>query len=221
MRETTGRFVCVSIYAIAMAFLEAAVVAYLRALLDIGDDHVSLGPYVAIEVGREVATLVMLVTVGWMAGRHGVERWAYGLFAFGVWDVAYYAWLRVLLGWPATLLDWDVLFLIPLRWWGPVLSPVLIAVLICVSAVLAVVRVRGGQRLAFTPVRVGAILGGGLLALYVFMSDALDALLAGRADWATLRPSPFKWPLFLVALALMALPSLAATWPRLSPARRE
>jgi hypothetical protein len=119
----------------------------------------------------------------------------------------------VLTDWPASLLDWDVLFLLPLRWWGPVLSPVLIAALICIAAVLAVVRVARGGRLGFTPARLTTALLGGLLALYVFMSDSLHALLAGRTDWDTLRPESFQWPLFLIALTLMAAPGLIATWP--------
>src|SRR5512137_84183 len=101
------RFVWVAIYAAAMAFLEAVVVAYIRRLLTITPDHVSLGPYVQMEIWREVATLVMLVAVGWLAGRWAGERWAYGLFAFGWWDIWYYVWLKVLLDWPRTLLDWD------------------------------------------------------------------------------------------------------------------
>jgi len=134
-------------------------------------------------------------------------------FAFGLWDIGYYVWLRVLIGWPATLLDWDILFLIPLRWWGPVLAPVLIAALICVCAALAVVRAEHGQALIVTRGQAGAMLLGSLLALYVFMSDALHALLIGRSDWNSIRPSSFDWPLFLMALALMALPALRATVP--------
>ena len=190
------------------------VVAYIRELLTITNDYVSLGPYVRMEIWREVATIAMLVAVGWMAGCSRLGRWAYGLFAFGLWDIFYYVWLWVLLGWPETLLDWDTLFLAPLPWWGPVLSPVLVAALICVVAVLAVVRTGRGARLEVPPARVGIVASGGLLALYVFMSDSLYALLQGRSDWATLRPGPFKWPLFLVALALMALPSLVTVWPR-------
>lgn len=213
MRDAYKRFLWVSAYAIAMAFLEAVVVAYIRRLLYITENQVSLGPYVRMEICREAATVVMLVAVGWLAGRARLDRWAYGLFAFGLWDIGYYVWLKVLLGWPETLLSWDVLFLIPLRWWGPVLSPALIAALICVTAVLAVTRTERGERPAVTPARVGTVALGGLLALYVFMSDSLHALLGGRLDWDTLRPGPFKWPLFLIALALMALPSLAAVWP--------
>ena len=213
MRETGKRFLWVSAYAIAMALLEAVVVAYIRGLLHVTAEHVSLVSYGTMEIWREAATIVMLVAVGWMAGRDRLERWAYGLFAFGLWDIWYYVWLRVLLGWPRTLLDWDVLFLIPLRWWGPVLSPVLVAALICATAVLAVLRTERGQQPGVTPARVAVVASGGLLALYVFISDSLHALLRGQPDWATIRPGPFKWPLFLVALALMALPSLATVWP--------
>jgi hypothetical protein len=116
MNDTGRRFLWVSAYAIAMAFLEAVVVVYLRGVLQITNDHVALGSYFTLEIWREVATLAMLTSVGWLAGRRRLERWAYGLFAFGVWDIFYYVWLKVLIGWPATLLDWDVLFLVPLRW---------------------------------------------------------------------------------------------------------
>lgn len=214
MKDIGKRFLWVLVFAVAMAFLEAAVVVYIRGLLDLSNGHVSLGPYVRVEMGREAATLVMLVAVGWLAGRTKVQRWAYGLFAFGLWDIAYYAWLKVLLDWPDTLLDWDVLFLLPLRWWGPVLSPVLIASLVCLTAVLAVVRVERGVPLDITRPRVALGVAGALLALYVFISDSLHAWLQGQLDWATLGPTPFKWPLFLLALALLAWPSLAASWPK-------
>jgi hypothetical protein len=49
------------------------------------------------------------------------------------------------------------------------------------------------------------------MALYVFISDSLHALLQGRSDWDTLRPQPFQWTLFLVALVLIAVPGLMAT----------
>jgi hypothetical protein len=218
MNKATQRFLWISVYAVAMALLEAVIVVYIRALLDVTADHVSFGPYLRMELWREVATIVMLIAVGWMAGRHSIDRLAYGMFAFALWDIAYYAWLRVLIDWPRTLLDWDILFLIPLRWWGPVLSPILIAGLICTTAVLAVTQMERGERPRIIPAQVGTALSGAVLALVVFMSDSLRALAAGRSDWNDLRPGAFNWPVFLVAFALMALPSLVTTWPgRTSP----
>jgi hypothetical protein len=202
----------VSAYAVAMAYLEAAVVVYLRALLHIDLTHVSLGHYFNIELGREAATIVMLVAVGWVAGRELQDRLAYGAFAFGLWDIWYYIWLAVLVGWPETLFDWDILFLIPLRWWGPVLSPVLIALLLCIIGIFVIVRTERRDKVEFTNVRLVALALGGLLALYVFMADAIGALVRGNVGWDG-RPSAFNWPRFLLAMALMAVSSLRATWP--------
>ena len=58
----------------------------------------------------------MLATVGSAAGRTAVGKFAFFLFLFGVWDIFYYIWLKVFLHWPASLLTWDVLFLIPVPW---------------------------------------------------------------------------------------------------------
>jgi len=212
MSETGKRFLWVSVYAVAMAYLEAAVVVYLRALLHIDLTHVSLGHYFNIEVGREAATIVMLVAVGWVAGRELQDRLAYGAFAFGLWDIWYYIWLAVLVGWPETLFDWDILFLIPLRWWGPVLSPVLVALLLCIVGIFVIVRIEQRDKVEFTTARLVALALGGLLALYVFMADAIGALMRGNMGWDG-RPSTFKWPLFLLAIVLIAVPGLRATWP--------
>jgi hypothetical protein len=49
---------------------------------------------------------------------------------------------------------------------------------------------------------------GGFLALYVFMADAIWLVMAGggTAQLRELLPQWFNWPLFLIALVLMALP---------------
>ncbi len=57
--------------------------------------------------------------------------------AFGVWDIFYYVFLKVMCDWPRSLFDWDILFLLPLPWWGPVLAPVSIALLMIVWGTLA------------------------------------------------------------------------------------
>jgi hypothetical protein len=213
MKATLMRFLWISLYAIAMALVEAAIVVYLRGLLIITDDRVALGSYEQMEIWREAATMLMLLAVGWLAGRRRSERVSYSLFAFGMWDIWYYIWLRVMIQWPATLLDWDILFLIPLRWWGPVLAPTLIAALICVTTFLAVIRLEQGRDLAFSPLRVAMIGAGGLLALYTFMEESVTALVRGQAYWNVVYPDRFNWPLFLAGLALMAVPGLLAAGP--------
>ena len=197
-----------------MAWVESAAVLYLRTLVN------RLEPYqpnplpIAGTLGgtewvREAATLVMLLTVGWLAGRTGRSRFGYFVAAFGVWDIFYYVFLIPLTGWPHSLLDWDILFLLPLPWWGPVLAAVMIAGLMIVGGgVLACHDERGGPPLWPSTGSLWLSGIGVALALYVFMADAIHAVRHGESIQAIL-PVAFNWPLFLVAWALMALPAVA------------
>jgi hypothetical protein len=200
----------VGLFAIAMAYLESAVVVYLRRIYGISDLILSVPPFDpqigAIELGRELATLVMLLTVGWVAGRKFQSQLGLAIFAFGVWDIFYYIWLRVFIGWPRTLLDPDLLFLIPLPWWGPVLAPVLIAALMIAGGVLAVINDdRRQTTVRLQPAEWAVFIAGNLAMLYAFMSDALAALPADTQTLSQLRPSEFNWPVYLVGFAVLAL----------------
>jgi hypothetical protein len=220
----TRRLGWVAIFALAMAYAEAAVVVYLRRIYGITDlvrDVAAYDPALAaVEAGREAATLVMLVAAGLAAGRSRQARLGFALFAFGLWDILYYAWLRVLIGWPRTLLDQDILFLIPLPWWGPVLAPVLIALLAAAGGALAVVHDDRGRVLRPGPAGWCALGAGMLAALYAFMADALRALPASPEALSRLRPTAFNWPLYSAGLLAMAF-SLwrAARWTSRRPAR--
>src|SRR5260370_7926441 len=78
-------------------------------------------------MGREAATIVMLAAIA-LAGADNAGQWAAAFaIAFGTWDIAFYAFLKLLLDWPASLLTWDILFLIPIPWVGPVLAPVIVS----------------------------------------------------------------------------------------------
>ena len=137
-----------TLFSVAMGYLEAVVVVYLRELYYPAGFRFPLvsmrSDLVAIELGREAATLVMLAGVGVMFGRNGTERLAGFLYAFAVWDLGYYLSLKVTLGWPATLLDWDLLFLIPVPWVGPVLAPCVLSATMIALAGGLLYRQRGG-----------------------------------------------------------------------------
>lgn len=200
----------VGLFAIAMAYLESAVVVYLRRIYGISDLILHVPPFDpqigAIELGRELATLIMLLTVGWVAGKKFKSRLGFAVFAFGLWDIFYYIWLRVFIGWPRTLLDPDLLFLIPLPWWGPVLAPVLIAALMIAGGVLAVINDdRRQTTVRLQPAEWAVFIAGNLAMLYAFMSDALAALPADTQTLSQLRPSEFNWPVYLVGFAVLAL----------------
>jgi hypothetical protein len=169
-----------------------------------------LGP---VELVREAATLVMLLTVGMLAGPTARTRLGYTAVAFGVWDVFYYVFLKVIYDWPTSLFDWDVLFLLPLPWWGPVLAPISIAGLMIVWGTLVT------QRAVKPPARSAASTFcwrlnwlGIALALYVFMADALRTVPQGIDATRTVLPIDFNWPVFVAALVLMAAPIAHIAW---------
>jgi hypothetical protein len=205
------RWITVATYAVAMALLEAAVVTYLRTFLDRIDPY-QPGPLpvpawlLRIELAREVATVVMLGAVAWLAGGNLRTRFGYFLAAFGLWDIFYYAFLAPLSGWPASLLDWDVLFLIPLPWWGPVLAPICIAVLMILCGTLITQFGKGENALWPAPIPWALSIAGALAALYVFMADALHAPEWTEEALVNLLPVAFNWPLFVIALLLMSAP---------------
>ena len=141
-KSTWRRWFAVVVFAIAMAWVESAVVYYLRTHIDRLEPHQAnplplIGALGPVELVRELATMIMLLTVGLLAGRTWRERFGYTFIAFGVWDIFYYGFLKVMCGWPHSLLDWDILFLLPLPWWGPVLAPMLIASLMIVWGTFA------------------------------------------------------------------------------------
>jgi len=209
-----ARWAIVMAFAIAMAWLEAACVLYIRELVG------RIQPYQPnplpmdnvlgnVELWREAATLVMIATVGVLAGRTWRHRAGYAAIVFGTWDIFYYVFLRLISGWPKSLLDWDILFLLPLPWWGPVLAPVCIASLMIVWGTIATQF--GGEPATPLSSRARATLWslgsvGIALALYVFMADSLRVIHQGLDATRQVLPQPFNWPMFCVALTLMTAP---------------
>lgn len=137
------RFCIAVIFSIAFGYIEAAVVVYLRAIfysegftfpLTIFSINPLWKRLLITEIGREASTLVLVVTGAYLFGRNLRQRVAYFLTIFAVWDIFYYVWLKVLLNWPASLMDWDILFLIPVSWAGPVLAPILVSLVMLLFA---------------------------------------------------------------------------------------
>jgi hypothetical protein len=142
-KNSLGRLIALIFFGIAFAYIESAVVVYLRAIfyqdgfnfpLTAFEEIAGFGPYLVTEIGREAATLVLMFTASYMLGRNLRRRIAYFLTIFAVWDIFYYVWLKVLIDWPASILDWDVLFLMPAVWAGPVLAPIITSLTMLVIA---------------------------------------------------------------------------------------
>ena len=204
LNKTLG---AISLFAIAMGFLEAAVVVYLRLhfypkgfafpLVVIPED------ILIVEILRELATIVMLVVVGWLTGRGFLSRFAYFAIAFGIWDIFYYVFLKLTVDWPASLLTDDILFLIPLPWVGPVLAPILVSVSLIAAGLVVLLRDFVGRPVHLTALRWTFIALGGILTLASFLENSIAAIQQQPLE-------PFSWLLFASGLLVGGLSFIAA-----------
>ena len=158
-----------------MALVEAGIVIYLRAIYYPEGFSFPLAmittEHFVFEIAREAATIFMLISVSALTGKRFWEKFAYFLLCFGIWDIFYYVWLKLAIGWPISLLDWDILFLIPLPWIGPVIAPVTIAIIMILAGLVMVVLFKKGYD--FRPSFLAWIMTilGTLIILYSFMRD--------------------------------------------------
>jgi hypothetical protein len=214
MSDLSKKVIAVVVFATAMSVLEAAVVVYLRALYYPDGFTVALkitDPMILkIELAREIATIVMLVSIGYLAGKTLRERFAFFLLSFAVWDVGYYFFLKCFINWPASLFDWDILFLLPIVWVAPVIAPVLLSV---AMIMLAAVLLRNPVTMLSVIYSWSLLLVGCVLVLFSFMSDYGRLLLTNdrwrryfslldddqfMAAASHFQPAVFNWNLFLI-----------------------
>lgn len=206
------------LFGTSFGYLEAAVVSYLRALhepvvqriypgrapgdlfpLLTLDQIQSAAPVqmktLAIEIGREAATITMLAAIALVCARNAGQWAAAFVVAFGVWDITFYLFLKVLLAWPASMFTWDILFLVPVPWVGPVLAPVLVSVAMVTAGIWHLRRDILGDH-----VRIGALHWAGLMAgaVVIVVSFAMDY----RNIMAGGMPHPFQWGVFSVGMVL-------------------
>lgn len=125
-------FIYPGIFCIAMGVLESIVVVYLRQIYyPTGFDFplkFFTPEMMMIEWIREIATIIMLVVLSILVGKDNLQRFLYFLFCFAIWDITYYAGLKVFLDWPSSFMTWDILFLIPVPWISPVLAPLICSI---------------------------------------------------------------------------------------------
>jgi len=191
-----------TVFGLAMAYVEAAVVVYLREIIypqgfafPLKAISMRLG---AVEVGREAATVFMLLSVAYLVERTRRGRFACFMFLFGLWDIGYYIWLKVSIGWPQSLLTWDVLFLIPLIWSGPVVAPMLVACLFVVAGLLYYRNREAAEAVAITRLDWLLVTASAVIIFFAFAFNH-QAVAAGGV------PGRFPWEIFTAGLALAAM----------------
>ncbi len=197
------------LFSVAMAFVEAAVVIYLRELyypaniIEIFPARTFSSFDLYIELGREISTLVMLFAVGMAATKNYRQGLMGFLFTWGVWDIFYYVWLYLTIGWPGSLLEWDILFLIPLPWFGPVITPVLIALIFTIVPGYLLLLERDP---VLSLKAIGSTLIGAVFDLYAFLEISIKTMrYEGKEGFIGLVPSGFNWPVYIIGLILLTI----------------
>jgi len=184
-------------FSIAMAFLEAAVVVYLRELYYPEGFCFPLkiipSKILVIELLREAATIIILAAIGWLSAKRNLGRFAGFMIAFGVWDIFYYVFLKLSLDWPVSLLDWDILFLIPLPWVGPVIAPVLVSICLIGSGVLIWLRESQNRSICISRSHWILEVAAGLIIIGSFLINT-------KAVNSQSVPASFRWEIFSIGL---------------------
>ena len=193
-------------FAFAMANVETMIVVYLRRLYYPQGFQFPLviidAPTFLLELAREVATVVMLAAFGIAAGRTKVGRFGYFMIAFGLWDIFYYVWLKIILNWPASLLTWDVLFLIPVPWVSPVLAPASVAcTLIGMGVTLLALEARGPVLPAGKAVWSAQVIAA-MIIIYSFTMEVWPRLDATGAELSQWTPTAYPWWMLILGQLL-------------------
>jgi len=184
---------------IAFAYIESAVVIYLRSLYYPDGFPFPLqsfnNSHLLIELGREVSTIIMLIGLGYIVGKNFLQRFALFMFAFGVWDIFYYIWLKVFINWPESFFSWDILFLIPFPWLGPVLSPILVSSCLIISSLIILIFEDQEYQLSFSTLEWISVIFVGIIIIFTYLQDSLVSINQNVVF-------NYPWALFFISLIL-------------------
>lgn len=209
-------------FAIAMGYLESAVVVYLRELY-YPEGFIfplrAMSQNVAVtELYREAATLIMILAVSVLAAEYRLHRFAWFLVVFGIWDIAYYVFLKLLIGWPESLFTTDILFLLPSIWTGPVIAPVINSL---IMILIAAVILRSNKVLKplihLSKVIWVLLIAGSMIVLIAYMKDFTAYVIDYRHTFPSggdnenldvlslstqFIPRTFDWMLFCIGVSM-------------------
>ena len=171
-----SKTLCILMFAVAMGYLESAVVVYLREIYYPEGFNFPLKAMTQIiamtELFREAATLIMILAVSILAAERWLHRFAWFLVVFSVWDITYYVFLKVLLGWPESLFTTDILFLLPSIWTGPVIAPLINSLTMILVAVVILKSRKGSLPLTrLSGVIWSLLIIGSFIVLIAYMKD--------------------------------------------------
>ena len=225
------KLIWLTLFSIAMGYMESAIVVYLRQLYYPNGFIFPLTPIeptIALtEFFREAATIIMLIGIGVLAGRTKAQRLSFFIYSFAIWDIFYYVFLKLILNWPESLFTWDILFLIPVPWVGPVIAPCIVSLtMILLAFVLLYFERRGNLIRLLWKDRLLIILGSAIV-VFSFVLDYIRFIKENQASgWSPSSnqpmfteimqyvPQKFNWYIFTTGELILLL-SIAFIWKRL------
>jgi hypothetical protein len=210
MEVLTKKITWLTLFSIAMGFMETVIVVYLRKLYY--PDGFQF-PLVAMDDGiikaeflREAATVIMLLAIGILTGKTVAQKFSFFIYCFAIWDIFYYVFLKALLDWPKSLFTWDILFLIPVPWVGPVIAPCIVSI---TMIALAFGIIRFQEKGYATAIKIKDWLFfsvGSALIILSFIVDAFRYIsLPGNNLANTSVPSHYDWGLFIIGEIIIIL----------------
>lgn len=192
-------FLWMSLFAVAFAWIESAVVHYLHSQFYQDGFSFPLVPWpmklTLIEVAREISTMIILAGAAYLAAGKWWSRFAWFMFLMGVWDIFYYIWLLLFEGWPSSPFTMDLLFLVPVPWAGPVLAPVLVSIGLMICGVMVILTELTTSRFNPGVFVMSTTLAGWALVLTSFLWDAIRLIETGSI-------TPFRWDIFIVGMLI-------------------
>lgn len=221
MQKSTKIILWVFLFAVSMGFFEASVVVYLREIYyptGFSFPLQSIEYDIAVtEILREAFSLLMIISVAVIAGKTALQRFGFFLIIFAVWDIIYYVVLKLILNWPESMLTYDVLFLIPVTWTGPVIAPIINSAVMLVLGYLIVMAVNRRGKAFVSPVSWVLLIVGSMLVLIAYMKDFVAYMTEAFTLWqvflqqnnpqvldraTSFVPDSFSWALFLAGVLM-------------------
>ena len=164
------------VWGIAFGYIEAVIVIYLRKIyypdgfrfpIVLADIDIA-----AVEMLRELMTLILILAVAELTFRTFLKKFAACMIIFGI---------------------WDILFLIPLPWVGPVLAPVLVSLALIYAGIVILVDMNRGYKFQFDKRFWIMEIIAGIIIIISFM-------ISGTVVINQTIPASFPWIIFLVGL---------------------
>lgn len=132
---------------IAMAYIDALASFYVRGMIQAGHEGAEFATgavqempqrIISLELTRQAAFVLVLLTVAIVAGRNGLQQAGSFIFCVGAWIVLRYIAIRALTDWPASLVELDAVIFLPEPLYAPIWMTLILGLALGATGVLLI-----------------------------------------------------------------------------------